>query len=379
MTVAVTGGLLLLAVILWDAFETIILPRRVTRRLRLARLFYRSTWMPWSAVARRMRPGKRREGFLSFYGPLSLLWLFGVWALGLIFSFALLHWGLGSAFNVANETPNFATDLYMSGTSFFTLGLGDVTPRTPLARLVTVVEAGTGFGFLAIVISYLPVLYGAFSQREVNISLLDARAGSPPSAAELLRRQTRRDNVGALAQYLRDWETWSAQLMESHLSYPVLCYFRSQHNNQSWLAALTTTLDACALLVAFSEGELRAQAELTFAISRHAVVDLAQVFNIPPRPPRVDRLPPTALAELRPFLVAARVPMCDSPACSQKLDQLRRMYEPYVNGLADRLLLPLPSWTGAESMDNWQTSAWERISSPLAALPGAEKEKDEHF
>src|SRR5438094_6822061 len=186
--------------------------------------------------------------------------------------------------------PDFATDLYMSGTTFFTLGLGDVSPGTPVARLVTVVEAGTGFGFLAIVISYLPVLYGAFSQREANISLLDARAGSPPSAGELLRRQGERQNAEALVQYLRDWETWSAQLMESHLSYPVLCYFRSQHNNQSWLAALTAVLYACALLIAYAQGALKSQAELTFAISRHAVVDLAQVMHIPPRPPRSDRL-----------------------------------------------------------------------------------------
>ena len=114
--------------------------------------------------------------------------------------------------------PDFATDLYMSGTTFFTLGLGDVSPGTPVARLVTVVEAGTGFGFLAIVISYLPVLYGAFSQREANISLLDARAGSPPSAGELLRRQGERQNAEALGQYLRDWETWSAQLIRCYVT-----------------------------------------------------------------------------------------------------------------------------------------------------------------
>src|SRR5207249_4347234 len=155
---ATISGLLLFSVILWDAFETIILPRRVTRRFRLARLVYRR--LPWSAIARRMRPGSWRESFLSFYGPLSLLWLFGFWVLALIASFALVHWELGSGFIVVNGTADFSADLYMSGTTFFTLGLGDVTPRTPQGRLVTMVEAGTGFGFLAIIISYLPVLYG---------------------------------------------------------------------------------------------------------------------------------------------------------------------------------------------------------------------------
>jgi hypothetical protein len=374
---AAISGVLLLSIILWDAFETIILPRRVTRRFRLARLVYRSTWRLWSAIARRVRPGSRRESFLSFYGPLSLLWLFGFWALGLMGSFALVHWGLGSGFFVANGRADFSTDLYVSGTTFFTLGLGDVPPATPQARVVTVIEAGTGFGFLAIVISYLPVLYGAFSQREVNISLLDARAGSPPSAGEFLRRQRQRHNVEALGQYLRDWEIWSAQLMESHLSYPVLCYFRSQHNNQSWLAALTTVLDACALLIAYAEGELKAQAELTFAISRHAVVDLAQVLHIPPRPPRNDRLSASAQDELRSLLAACGAAERGRGTREAKLAQLQVMYEPYVNGLADRLLMPLPSWTASASVDNWRTSPWGRISAGPLSPP--ESHRDEHF
>ena len=170
----------------------------------------------------------------------------------------------------------------MSGTTFFTLGLGDVIPRTTLARVITVAEAGVGFGFLAVVISYLPTLYGAFSQRELNISLLDARAGSPPTAAELLRRHSQLAGTDVLTHYLREWEIWSAQLMESHLSYPVLCYFRSQHDNQSWLAAFTTVLDVSALIVAYGTGAAKWQAQLTFAISRHAVVDLAEVLRVQP-------------------------------------------------------------------------------------------------
>jgi hypothetical protein len=374
---AALGGLLLLGIILWDAFETVILPRRVTRRFRLARFFFRNTWIPWSAIGRRMRAGSSRESFLSFYGPLSLLWLFGFWALGLVFSFAFVDWGLGSGFNAPNGKSDFSTDLYMSGTSFFTLGLGDVTPSTPLARLVTVVEAGTGLGFLAIVISYLPVLYGAFSQREVNISLLDARAGSPPSAGELLRRYGQTQKVEALGQYLRDWETWSAQLMESHLSYPVLCNFRSQHNNQSWLAALTAVLDACALLIAYAQADLKSQAVLTFAISRHAVVDLAQVLNVPPRPPREDRLPARELAELGSLLAGCGAAEKGGGSRQGRLAQLREMYEPYVNGLADRLLMPLPPWLPTESVDNWRTSAWERISAGPLSLP--EPDEDRHF
>jgi hypothetical protein len=361
---ATLGGLLIICTILWDAFEVVILPRRVTRRIRLASTFYRTTWVPWRAAARRMRSTKRRETFLSYYGPLSLLALFAVWFVGLVFGFALLHWGVGSALNAGpNKTPSFETDLYMSGTTFFTLGLGDVTPLTRLARFITVTEAGMGFGVLAIVVAYLPVLYGAFSRREVNISLLDARAGSPPSVLELLRRHAQSHNVKQLGEYLRDWESWAAELMESHLSYPVVCYFRSQHNNQSWLAALTTVLDACALIVAYMMGECQWQARLTFAISRHALVDLAQVFRVPPSLVAADRLPPQQLEHLLELLTAAGLPLVRSNEADKKFEYLRKMYEPFAYGLGQRLAMTLPAWfAAAEPVDNWRTSAWGRSS-----------------
>jgi hypothetical protein len=365
------GGVLL-AVILWDAFETIILPRRVTRRFRLTGAFYRYTAAPWLLVARHMKPGRRREGFLGVFGPLSILALFGVWAGGLILSFAMMQWAGMSFLEGRAGLQAFRAELYFSGTSFFTLGLGDVAPHTPLARLITVLESGTGFGFLAVVISYLPVLYGAFSRREVNISLLDARAGSPPTAAELLRRHARQQNLESLAEYLRAWETWAAELMESHLSYPVLCYFRSQHNNQSWVSALGTILDTCALLVAHTEGTLRWQAELTFAIARHALVDLAQALFIPPRATAADRFDPATLAELRQILGAAGAPLCRARQAEETLRQLRQMYEPFLCGFSERLLMPLPVWVTAQpSADNWRTSAWGRI----AGGPGPD---DEH-
>jgi hypothetical protein len=177
-------GLALLLLILWDAFENVILPRYVTRALRPSRLVFGFLWTAWSACAGKISSSKRRENFLSYFGPLSLLLVLALWALGLVTAFAMLLWSTGSAVLVSGETATFLTDLYLSGTTFFTLGLGDVTPIARWARLITVCEAGTGFGFLAVVIAYLPTLYGSFSQREVNISLLDARAGSPPTAGE---------------------------------------------------------------------------------------------------------------------------------------------------------------------------------------------------
>jgi hypothetical protein len=360
-------GLMLLFIALWDAFEVVILPRRVTHRFRFARLFFRSSWRLWSAVAHWIRADRRREAFLSIFGPLSLLLLFSVWAAGMIVGFAMVHWGLGTPLNVSGGRTPLSTYFYMSGTTFFTLGLGDVTPLTSPGRVLVVIEAGVGFAFLAIVIGYLPVLYQAFSRREVSISLLDARAGSPPTAGELLRRHGQ--DMKALSQLLYDWERWSAELLESHLSYPVLGFFRSQHTNQSWLAALTAILDTCALVIAgINRGPSR-QAQLTFAMARHAVVDLAQTFITSPQPLMPDRLPPSSLTRLREGLAEAGVILQEGIAAEQKLGELRQMYEPYVYALGEYLRMALPPWFRVTvALDSWQTSAWERITAGFTAL-----------
>jgi hypothetical protein len=252
-------------------------------------------------------------------------------------------------------TPTWWTDLYVSGTTFFTLGLGDVTPHTPLARVITVLEAGTGFGFLAIVIGYIPVIYQSFSRREVNVSLLDARAGSPPSAVDFLRRVREGEDRETVRQLLYDWERWAADLMESHLSYPVLCFFRSQHDNQSWLAGLTVLLDVCALILSGVEGLPQWQARLTFAMARHAAVDLTHILNIESHVLDKLRLTPSELSGVREELEKVGMPLRDSAEVNSLLFEFCALYEPYVLALSDFLLFDLPSWTSkAHTAENWR-------------------------
>ena len=291
------------------------------------------------------------------FGPLSLLLLIALWALGLIVSFGLLHWGLGSRLTDPDGHTGFGVDLYMSGTTFFTLGLGDVTPRTALARGLTVFESGIGFAFLALVIGYVPLISQAFSRREVSISMLDASAGSPPTAAQLLRRHFR-DEDADLRGLLRDWERWSAELLESHVSFPVLSYFRSQHDDQSWVAALTAILDVCSLVMARIEDRPMPTARLTFAMARHAVVDLCAVFHLKPTPPPVDRLPPSEEKRLETFVAAVGVRFRTDEAAAAKFRALRAMYEPYVQALSSFLIMPLPEWISPEGVkDSWHTMA----------------------
>ena len=364
--VAVAGTLVIL-VIVWDAFEALVLPRTATRRLRPARLFYHVAWPAWTATACLFGRGRRRENFLAMFGPLSFLLLMACWAMALLVGFAMVQWGLGSHLNVAQGPGGFWTDLYMSGTTLFTLGIGDVTPIGALARVVTVIEAGVGFGFLALVIGYLPVLYQGFSRREVNISLLDARAGSPPTAGELLVRQAR--DMAGLEALLRDWERWAAELMESHLSYPVLLFFRSQHEHQSWLGALTAILDASALCIVGVQGGPGRQAQLTFAMARHAVVDLSQATGVRPEPPDPDRLPPEDFRSLVSHLARNGVTLKEASMAESTLGSLRALYEPYVAALAARLRLTLPPWRAPQDeRDAWRTSAWDNRTSGTTGI-----------
>jgi hypothetical protein len=361
------AGIACLSVVLLDAFQTIILPRRASGRFRLTGIFYTVTWRPWAFFARRLRHPRRRESAFSYYGPMSLIFLLVVWASAMVLGFALIFYALGSPFSDATQSPGFLSDLYVSGTTVFTLGLGDVIPHSGWVRGVVILEAGTGLGFLAVVMGYFPVLYGAFSRREVSISLLDARAGSPPTAAELLRRHSFEGGENALALLLLEWERWSAELLESHISYPLLCYFRSQHNNQSWISALTSVLDTSALLIAGVQGHEARQAQLTFAMARHALVDLAQIFALTPVNPDPDRLPPERYEKLYSLLCQSGVSVCRDGHSIERLRDMRALYEGYAQALSDYLHMPLPPWIADQPhKDNWLAVAKLRAQTEAA-------------
>ena len=366
-----------------DAFQTIILPRRPSGRLRITQIFFTTTWRPWVAIASLIKNVKAREQLYSVYGPLSLILLLLLWALLLILGFALFFFSMGSPFADsilgpgANMWSRFGSDLYVSGTTLGTLGLGDVLPRSPLARMLIISESGVGLGLVALVIGYLPVLYQAFSRREVSVALLDARAGSPPTAAELLRRHNFEGGDAALEVLLAEWERWSAEILESHISYPILCYYRSQHDNQSWLSALVAILDTCALRISVIEGTPSRQAQLTFVMARHALIDLGQVFSIQKRTagqsqPGFDRLPAADFNRLCGLLGDVHLRLCGDPSSARRLNTIRALYEPHALALADYLRMPLPVWVAERrEKDQWQLLTKLRSEAEVALSGGS--------
>src|ERR1700732_1700723 len=327
-------GIALIFVILMDAFETVVLPRRIKRTFfRISSRFYRKSWRLWTRVGQHIKSANRREGFLAYFGPLAIFPLLGFWALGLIFGFACVQYGLGDHVTRTKKKSTFGKVLYLSGETFFTLGYGDITPNNAAARALAVMEAGMGFAFLGVVIGYLPVIYHSFAAREIEISLLDARAGSPPSAAEFLSRLGCCPEQMVLDEIFRDWERWCADLLSSHISYPVLVFFRSQHSNQSWLSALTTMLDVTSLIITGVDGIHPEQAKLTFAMARHAVVDLAQVVNAQYSPDDVGRLGAEDLKRLRSALASKGVTLYDGADAPERLGGGWVLFVTYIYSL----------------------------------------------
>jgi hypothetical protein len=352
------AGAVLVILMLLEIFLAFLVPQRVRRGPRIVRAVRDLGWAPWRWLAHRL-PERAADTMLGLYGPLSLVINLALWLLGMVIGYAALQWAGGSQLSPGTSV-RFGQDLYFSAATLVSSGTGDLSAQTGFARAVQVTDAGSGLLTLAIVIGYLPALYQAYSRREATVSQLDARAGSPPTAGRLITRATQRGGWPAINGYLREWEGWTAELMETHLSYPVLASYRSQHVHQSWLAAMCTVLDSCALTVAAAPVGTVDSARYTFALARHAVADLNYTFRTTPTPPARDRLPTADLEVLLADLRAAGVEIeRDLETIATRLGHMRALYEPYVNALAQRLALTVPAWTAPElATDNWRTTDW---------------------
>jgi len=360
-TIAAAVGIILILLVMQDVFEVLLLPRRVRRRWRLAGLLFQATWSLWRVAARLVPTGYGRAGFLSIYGPLSVVVLYFAWASSLIVGHGLCQWSFNHELAVP---PSFFADLYMSGSTFFTLGYGDVVPHTKVGKVFAIMEAGSGFGLIAAVIGYLPVLYQLFSRREAHIIQLDARAGSPPSALSLLAGHAGSDAMVELDGYLRAWEVWGAELLESHLSYPMLVAYRSQHDNQSWLAALTTIMDTCAVILCGLKDTKTFQARMTFAMGRMIIIEMTKVLGLSPITSGADRLPAEEYQDFARRLAEIGL-YAPEKGAEQRLAAFRTTYEPFLLPLSQFLMLKLPDWVPTDAPDNWQTSAKGQLAKQL--------------
>jgi hypothetical protein len=340
-------GLVIWGSVLWDGFATIILPRTVGPMTRLSGMFYKWSWRFWSAMGRRIRNKDLRLNVIAIYGPNSVMCLLVLWAGLLVFAFAMVYHGLGDRFQADRGSIGFGALLYMSGSTFLTLGLGDITSADPLARFYMILETGTGYIFLGLMITYMPLLHQAYAAREIGNLQIHSRAGHPPNGVKLLRRYSGTGQTAILRAILREAERWMAETLQSHLSHPVLTFYWAHHRGESWLVSLATILDSSAILVATGEGVLAAQAKIAYRMGRRLLEDLTDALGIV-----VDRNCPNRLTEadlpgLRVALSAAGLPANLGPGPSDQLLRLVRRYEVHLHALSESLVIPLPAWVSA--------------------------------
>ena len=336
-----------------EFFLSFLSPQRVRREPRVARSILGRLWRTWRAAVRRLAD-EDRDTWLGFFGPFGLLAQLGVWISGLILGFTGLHYAFDS--NLAAGGTGFGDYLYYSAGSFFSAAT-NLNATAGADRFIELAEAVCGYLVVFGAIGYLPALFQAYSRREVAVSQLDPRAGSPPSAGTLLYRSAKRGGWAELDGYLAEWENWAAELMETHLSYPLLAFYRSQHVNQNWLSALVTVLDTSSFAIAVAP-ERTPAAEVTFAIGRHALADLAHTFRAEAREGAAERLDAATFERLRSKLNEAGLEVADPDSSRAKLDEMLDLYEPYADALSRVLELPLPKWVREERTENWRTTAW---------------------
>jgi hypothetical protein len=344
-TAAWIVGLILVIFILRDVFNALMVPGRVKRPFRFVPVYFRATWGLWTAVGRRLSNEEKRERLLSVYGPFAMLCLLALWAGGLLIAFGLLQFGVGPG--VGGDVFGY---LYASGARIFTLGAETPLNGSAVYKALVIIEAGTGLGFITMVITYLPVLYQLFARREAHVILLDERAGAPVCATSLIRNHARLNAMDRLDALLATWEQWSAELLESHVSYPMLSYYRSQHSDHSWLAAMAVVMDTCALCMAGAGGFDEFQAERTFAMCAGALRSISDVLAIPPPKHYYDRLPQTAFSTLAERLWQSGL-ATDEGDVWGRLSKLRNSYEPLLAAIAEYFVVELPAWVPSVRME----------------------------
>jgi hypothetical protein len=348
----ILAGLVVLLVVMHDLFQAVVLPRPSVYRLPLlSQLLVRQFWMLWRWVGSFRKSADKREHFLGTFGPTGLLMLLGFWSLSLMLGYALIFDGLHD--QIEPHPNGFWTSLYYSAGTLLPLSYGDILPMGGAARLATIAESASGVILIALVISLLFSLYQSFQSREELVVTLDALAGAPPSGVQLLEtaaddRMTRRLEA-------------PFDVLESHLAYPILFYFRSSHDNEAWINSFGAVMDAATLVLSVTEHDSIGAARLLSKIGNHLVEDAVWYFRIPPADEvGVERKEfEEAWSRLREAGYSCRDP---EPAWAEFCN-LRRRYAAPLNHMAHWLAIVPARWIGDRSYLPHQASSQRRGTS----------------
>jgi hypothetical protein len=335
--VLVAAGVVVVAAAAYDLFQSIVLPRPAVGRVRLTPIVLHWLWLSWRAVGRRLEPVRRREAVLGAFGPLAVVVLLVLWTGALVVGYALVLLGV--------EGGGFGAALYVSASGLFTLGLAG--PRGGAGRAVISIEAAMGLGVIALVVSLLFLLFGAFERREVQVIALDASAGAPPTGVALLETCAEYGIPEHLAATFGTWRIWAAQVLESHLSFPVLVYFRSSNDNEAWTNSFGAVMDAANLVLTAVEGGPRGEAAMFYKVGKHLVDDLGHYFRF--RRMREPGLEKWELERVLARLAAAGYRTRPLDAVWPAFAARRPQYVALLDHISRYLLIPPAPWIGDRS------------------------------
>ncbi len=329
----------MIAVATVDTVGTLVATRIRTRRWWPTAVLYRYSWAPWRGMAKRIEDEDDRESFLSIYGPLSLLMLLVFWAGMQVVGWGLVWWGMR---NGIPTLESLLESVYYSGVAFFTIGFGDVVPIASAPRILVVVEGFFGVATMALLIGFLPTLFAAYSTREELVSTLDDLTGDRVTPLGMLDAYTRDGDARELYSQFERWEEWTASVLESHSSYPMLMMFRSKQSGQSWIAAMVIVTETAALCISIIDEPPDARAlrlcrrtAQTVVRLRGALIEEGVTVETEPLGLPEERL--QAIYDKFGELGFPRRPFGEA---RERLDRWHEAYVPELEALIRRLLIP---------------------------------------
>ncbi len=273
-------GLAIVILTLSSAISSFVLPR--SARSQLNRIVFGLLRRVFDFILHFARSYRQRDAIMAYYAPIGLLLLLPTWYVLILIGYACMYWAL--------EVGDLFAVFRISGSSLFTLGF-DIS-KTPPVTLVAFSEAMLGLMLVGLLIAYLPTMYSAFARREQAVNLLEVRAGSPPSALEMLLRFHRNHGLDKLSDYWKTWESWFADVEESHTTLPALIFFRSPRGENSWVTAGGTVLDAAAITLSCLEIPYEVSAALCIRAGFLTFRRIADYFDIPnPHDPHYPSTP----------------------------------------------------------------------------------------
>jgi hypothetical protein len=342
--VAFPVGLLIVASTVLSAIMTLVVPRAI--QLRITRWVFIGMRVLFAIRSKRARNFKERDRRMALYGPISLFTLAATWVILTGIGYVLMFWSLGV------RPPREA--IRLSGSSIFTLGFA-AAPNLP-TTLLAFSEAGIGLTLLAMLISYLPSMYGSFSRREVAVAALDGRAGTPPTPTAMFIRTSRIDGWDRLGVFWRRWEGWFVEITETQTSLPALVFFRSSHWEQSWVTASGAVLDAASLYASTVDRPRSPDAEWCIRAGYIALRRIADFFGIPHNSDPTWPDEPIAI-ERREFdevckeMADAGVPLkADLDQAWRDFAGWRVNYDRVLLSLASLTMAPYAPWSSDRSM-----------------------------